>query len=251
MRTLDRHSIVELMAHMKRMTNSIAHMSLGAHSPAEQEKIRETMTSFRDLKQFEATLLPMLRKGLEAYYEQVDETTHTEHPFEAKVSLMATYSHEKQTPLFAAHFAQLPSIQAHKRVNLEIEKKQRTSPELKDSQWVRDRSELEKNKLQDVNEVILMDDKEQLYEGMASNFFAVKEVNDKPVIMCASLDHILLGTILKVVIAICEKNDIVIEWTFPMLQDAKEGKWIGCFITSTSRLLLPVEKIYVGDERYA
>lgn len=77
-----------------------------------------------------------------------------------------------------------------------------------------------------------MDEKDQLYEGMASNFFAVKLVNDKPVVMCASLDHILLGTIMKIVISICEKNDIVMEWTFPTLQDAKQGKWIGCFITS-------------------
>lgn len=77
-----------------------------------------------------------------------------------------------------------------------------------------------------------MDDKEQLYEGIASNFLAVKMIQDKPVIMCASLDHILLGSILKIVIALCEKHDIAFEWTFPKLQDARDGQWIGCFITS-------------------
>lgn len=77
-----------------------------------------------------------------------------------------------------------------------------------------------------------MDDKEQLYEGIASNFLAVKTMNDKPIVMCANLDHILLGSILKIVITICEKHNIEFEWTFPKLQDAKNGKWVGCFITS-------------------
>jgi branched-subunit amino acid aminotransferase/4-amino-4-deoxychorismate lyase len=94
MRTMDRHSIVELTMHMKRMTNSIAHMSLGASSPAEETKIKEAMVSFRDLKQFEPKLLPMLIKGLQTYYDQVDQTTCSDHPFEAKVSLMVTWSHE-------------------------------------------------------------------------------------------------------------------------------------------------------------
>lgn len=103
---------------------------------------------------------------------------------------------------------------------------------MKDSQWVRDRSQLEEKKSSEINEVLLMDDHEQLYEGIASNFLAVKMVNDKPVVMCASLDHILLGSILKIVLTLCEKHHIDFEWTFPKLQDARDGKWIGCFITS-------------------
>lgn len=144
-------------------------------------------------------------------------------------------------PLFAAHFTQLPSIPVGKRVKVEVEKKERKAPEVKDSQWVRERSELEKNKPKDVNEVILMDDNDQLYEGMASNFLAVKLVNEKPVVMCASLDHILLGSILKIVITICEKHNIRLEWIFPKFQDAVDGKWIGCFITSKYIGLLQIE----------
>jgi branched-subunit amino acid aminotransferase/4-amino-4-deoxychorismate lyase len=115
---------------------------------------------------------------------------------------------------------------------------------VKDSTWVRERQALEKNKGRDINEVLLMDDEEQLYEGMASNFLAVSNST----VYCASLDHILLGTILKMVVDICKQNDIPFEWQFPRLEDAREGKWDGCFITSTSRLLLPIESIYVGHE---
>jgi branched-subunit amino acid aminotransferase/4-amino-4-deoxychorismate lyase len=132
-------------------------------------------------------------------------------------------------------------------------------PAVKDSQWVRDRASLEKNKGQEINEVVLIDDSENVYEGMASNFFAVRRrqhddeegVNKSDyVIQCASLDHVLLGTIMKLVMALCEKEKIDIEWVFPRLLDARAGKWEGCFLTSTSRLLLPIETIYSKDGRY-
>lgn len=146
----------------------------------------------------------------------------------------------------AAHFTPLPSIPPNKRVKVEIERKERKAPEIKDSQWVRDRQTLEKNKPGDVNEVLLMDDQEQLYEGMASNFLVVKD----GAVVCASLDHILLGSILKIVIKVCEKHDIPLRWEFPLLQDGRQGKWEGCFLTSTSRLLLPIETILVDNERW-
>lgn len=146
----------------------------------------------------------------------------------------------------AAHFTPLPSIPPNKRVKVEIERKERKAPEIKDSQWVRDRQTLEKNKPGDVNEVLLMDDQEQLYEGMASNFLVVKD----GAVVCASLDHILLGSILKIVIKVCEKHNIPLKWEFPLLQDGRQGKWEGCFLTSTSRLLLPIETILVDNERW-
>lgn len=129
-------------------------------------------------------------------------------------------------------------------MKVQVKKESRNQPEVKDSTWVRERQELEKNKGEDINEVILMDDEERLYEGMASNFLAVSNST----VYCASLDHILLGTILKMVMDICKKNKIPLEWQFPKLDDARDGKWEGCFITSTSRLLLPVETMYIGHE---
>ncbi|KAI7896027.1 uncharacterized protein EV154DRAFT_493249 [Mucor mucedo] len=244
MRTVHRDSIVEFNTHMSRITNSVSQLF------SKDKKAESVMSPFRDVKQFEAMAVPMLKKGLEAYYNTVDETTHSSHPFEAKVSIVVTYSSEKEAPLFAAHFSQLHSIPSDKRVKVDIEQESRKAPEVKDSQWVRDRSQLEEKKSSEINEVLLMDDHEQLYEGIASNFLAVKMVNDKPVVMCASLDHILLGSILKIVLTLCEKHHIDFEWTFPKLQDARDGKWVGCFITSTSRLLLPIETIYFHDERY-
>lgn len=96
-----------------------------------------------------------------------------------------------------------------------------------------------------MNEVLLMDNQQRLYEGMASNFLVVKD----GIVLCASLDHILLGSILKIVIKVCQKHNILFKWEFPELEDAKQGKWEGCFLTSTSRLLLPIETIIIDGER--
>jgi hypothetical protein len=121
----------------------------------------------------------------------------------------------------------------NERVKVEVEEKARTDPIVKDSQWVRERAGLEREKPKDVNEVILMDHDGLLYEGMASNFLAIRsKANGDPVVMCAPLDHILLGTILKIVIRICEKHNIEMDWSFPTLQDAKDGKWEDCCVTS-------------------
>lgn len=98
---------------------------------------------------------------------------------------------------------------------------------------------MEQAKLKDVNEVILTDDSGRLYEGMSSNFFAVRTKQDgSPVLISAPLEHILLGTVMKIVMSVCEQHNIPIEWSFPCIQDARAGKWDGCFITSM--LCMPI-----------
>lgn len=84
MRTVHRDSIVEFNTHMIRITNSVSQLF-------SQELI---MSPFKDVPQFEAKAVPMLKRGLEAYYNTVDDTTHSAHPFEAKVSIVVTYSSE-------------------------------------------------------------------------------------------------------------------------------------------------------------
>ena len=244
MRTVHRDAIVELGTHMTRMTDSLSSIHFEGKTKSQTDAANEALKSLRDPVDFKTKVIPLLKKGLSEYYEHVDATTNTEHPSEAKISLMATYSFETQQPYFAAHFAALPSIPPNKRVKVGIERKERTAPEVKDSQWVRDRLNLEKNKPADMNEVLLMDNQQRLYEGMASNFLVVKD----GIVLCASLDHILLGSILKIVIKVCQKHNILFKWEFPELEDAKQGKWEGCFLTSTSRLLLPIETIIIDGE---
>lgn len=88
MRTVRRDSIVEFNTHMNRITNSVSQLF------SNNEREESIMAPFRDTQQFKTKVVPLLRKGLEAYYNTVDETTHSAHPFEAKVSIVVTYSSE-------------------------------------------------------------------------------------------------------------------------------------------------------------
>jgi branched-subunit amino acid aminotransferase/4-amino-4-deoxychorismate lyase len=98
--------------------------------------------------------------------------------------------------------------------------------------------------------VLLTDNSGNIYEGMASNFFVIVNENGSPTLVTAGLEHVLLGTIMKIVLRVCEKRNIPVKWDFPRLQDAINGKWEGCFLSSTSRLVLPIETIQLKDGRY-
>jgi hypothetical protein len=73
---------------------------------------------------------------------------------------------------------------------------------------------------------------------MASNFFAIVNENGSPTLVTASPDHVLLGTIMKIVLHVCTERNIPIKWSFPNLSDAAQGKWEGCFVSSKSYLNL-------------
>lgn len=94
MRTVGRDSIVEFKLHTQRMINSISHINFQGNTTEEAERVQTELSAFKDPIQFENRLRPLLKKGLQAYYELVDETTDTEHPSEAKVSVVLTYSFE-------------------------------------------------------------------------------------------------------------------------------------------------------------
>ncbi|KAF9585205.1 hypothetical protein BGW38_003425 [Lunasporangiospora selenospora] len=96
----------------------------------------------------------------------------------------------------------------------------------------------------DTNESLLMDEKTQnLYEGLSSNLYVLHK--DQRTILTAPLDSVLQGTILKVVLNTCNEENIPVDFTFPNLKQIDE--WEGAFISSTSRLVLPIEKWVLPD----
>ncbi|CAO3682559.1 unnamed protein product [Umbelopsis vinacea] len=246
-RTIGRTSIVELKQHIFRTSNSLRLMSFSKdEATPESDSVAKDLSVFRDEQQFEERVIPMLRAGLQQYYAEVEEDHDGSH--ETKVSFLCAYNLEPPRVHFAAHFAPLKSP-PNNRVAVDVEGSPRHHAAAKDSQWVRDRITLEKHKSPNANEVLLTDNAGHIYEGMASNFFAIVRENGSPILVTASTDHVLLGTIMKIVLHVCEKRSIPIKWSFPDLKDAIDGKWEGCFISSTSRLVLPIETIQFKDER--
>jgi hypothetical protein len=94
MRTVHRDAIVELGTHMTRMTDSLTSIHFEGKTKSQTDAANEALKSLRDPVDFKTKVIPLLKKGLSEYYEHVDATTNTEHPSEAKISLMATYSFE-------------------------------------------------------------------------------------------------------------------------------------------------------------
>lgn len=107
--------------------------------------------------------------------------------------------------------------------------------------FYRDRKVLEDSKSPESNEVILSDEDGNLYEGLSSNFFVIRSDGS---LQTAPTCSVLVGTVMKRVLIDWKYSGIVFE--HPNIKDI--DTWIGAFITSTSRLILPIHKIIIENQ---
>ncbi len=89
------------------------------------------------------------------------------------------------------------------------------------------------------NEIILSDPAGRLYEGLSSNFFIIRPDGR---LQTAPLSDVLSGTVLKRVL---QKYDGAVVFTHPKIDEIES--WQGAFLTSTSRLILPIDTIITDD----
>jgi branched-subunit amino acid aminotransferase/4-amino-4-deoxychorismate lyase len=98
---------------------------------------------------------------------------------------------------------------------------------------------------QESNEVILSDCDGRLYEGLSSNFFVI---NAEGNLQTAPLDRVLIGTVMKGILEEFRGDNhhhhhLVLEHA----NVSEIRNWKGAFITSTSRRVLPVNRILLED----
>lgn len=106
------------------------------------------------------------------------------------------------------------------------------------------RKVLEAEKGSKVNEIVMQSEKNNsLYEGLSSNFFVIQNNS----IVTAPEHAVLAGTIQQLVIQCCKSNNIPIIRDFPQVNELDQ--WEACFLTSTSRLLLPIDCIRVHESK--
>ena len=83
-----------------------------------------------------------------------------------------------------------------------------------------------------------------ILEGSQTNFFAIEPAGaGKPSHVRTAGDGVLEGTVRRLLLEVCEREGIPVVLTPPQLADA--ARWEGAMISSTSRLLLPVDELYV------
>eukprot|EP01067_Filipodium_phascolosomae_P008059 Filipodium_phascolosomae@DN6775_c0_g1_i1.p1 len=123
----------------------------------------------------------------------------------------------------------------------------RHNPQVKSTQWARDRQILEKMKSKDTEEIGLVSDAGAVTEGLSSNFFVINNVGS---LETASTEAVLPGTVRECVIKACERLGIPVKFSAPRVSEA--GSWRSAFITSTSRLVMPVDTVDImGTETEA
>lgn len=140
----------------------------------------------------------------------------------------------------ACHVAPLPPLPAPP-VRVEVRGAPRANALAKDSAWVAERAPLEALMRPDMNELLLASDAGELLEGSQTNFYAIIDGA-----VHTAGEGVLAGTVRRLLLEVCEREGIPVVLSPPTLQSA--SAWEGALISSTSRLLLPIDKLYTPHE---
>lgn len=125
------------------------------------------------------------------------------------------------------------------------------SPHAKISSWSSKRRPLEKKETfmpGGVAEVLLIEEnntanKQFVLEGLTSNFFAIYRDGS----ICTAPDGVLLGYVRHLILECAETCDLRVDERPIDLNDGAKGLWAETFITSSSRLIYPINKILIPD----
>eukprot|EP00158_Paraphelidium_tribonemae_P003109 Partr_v1_DN25891_c2_g1_i1_m3003 putative Aminotransferase class IV len=226
MRTVGQTSVLNLSMHVDRIVHgcSMLHLLPPHHSDS---------TSTESVK---VELALAVRHLISSTIEHYISASRDRVVDELKVTVLY-YVRDDQAFLVAHCDALAPALPG-RVVDVEVQGSPRNDSSAKDSQWVRDREVLKKQ-FETTHEILLHVNGD-IYEGMTSNFFALSKSGT---IYTAPLDKVLPGTMQELVIAACRDTlNIPLIFQFPNINQAAT-EWAGAFLTSTSRMVLPIGRI--------
>lgn len=171
-------------------------------------------------------------------------------------SIIGEKFYKDNTFTIVVHATEMSGWPISELATVEVQLACRSFPTVKDSDWVRKRKMLEKIHSFEVNEILLQDEHGNILEGSSSNFFVVtkscelsassNQFSNLELLRTAPDTLILPGTIRKIVLDICELEHVPVSFQPPNVNEIH--LWKGAFITSTSRLLLPIKLIIIPEE---
>ncbi|KAH7479635.1 hypothetical protein PRIC1_008825 [Phytophthora ramorum] len=236
-RTVQQTKIFDYEAHIRRLVESTVAMQTEKQlAPSAVEKELRPRT--------EATLNAAMQAFKAQYQVQQDQ--------EYKINVLVCPTEDDavegqvlgDTDVFC-HVGLLPPLRSE-MVKLQVAGLPRHNAAAKDSAWVRERKTIYDEMAPDMEEVILMDPATRhLLEGSQTNFYAIQDGA-----VHTAEDGILKGTVRSVVLEVCAENGIPVKLSPPTLDDVE--KWQGCFISSTSRLVLGARSLeyeHPGDKK--
>ncbi|KAF9909220.1 hypothetical protein EC991_008981 [Linnemannia zychae] len=231
MRTFDRIGIMDFSGHVARLASSLSQIHFpesdrasGKDLEEEDQIVKDGLALFRDPVKLKPVMTDVVRRVLKGYFGKKENREIAE----AKVTVLCTWDVKGNVPVLLAHAEPL-KVPKERRCKVKVLGSPRQHATAKDSQWVRDRAALEAGMPKDTNEALLLDEASQnVYEGLSSNFYAFDR--EARSVITAPLDSVLQGTILKVVLAVCEQQKIPVQFKFANLKDI--DNWEGAFISS-------------------
>jgi thiol oxidase len=232
-RSVGQDAVFEFEAHVERLVESSLLMMESDKEAGGGECLRKHKDALC-FTRLRPKVLASLKMGMQAFREQQQQ----QQAEEMKLTLLLTWDAETMdistvvTPL-----GERPA----QPVKVQIGGKPRQNALAKDSAWTRQRRELEDARPKDCNEVILMDDDGHLFEGLQTNFYVLKDGK-----LHTAGKGILEGTVRKMLLEECVKEGFPVCLNAPNIVDMDQ--WQGVFISSTSRLLLPVSEVVYSDK---
>jgi thiol oxidase len=206
-----------------------------SHLPGAEEALKRISPAVKT-EALRPRVLRSLYEAIAAYREASGDING-----EVKCTILVTWgssSPEQQTDNdvdILTHATSLGAIPAPP-IKIQIRGAPRQNAAAKDSEWVRQRRIYEDQKPADVNEVVLVDDETGgVMEGLSSNFFALVDGKLK-----TAGEGILMGSVREAVLRVAEREGIPVVLEPPTVGEL--GAWEGAFVSSTSRLLLPVDE---------
>lgn len=219
-RTVGGNNVFELSFHLDRLVHSL-------------ELMGEDVGDVIGLKKRIVSSMIDAIHGYRSMYQQGGTNA------ELKITVLVTAAHGSMPPQVRTHVTELGG-RAIYPVKVMIRGAPRENAEAKDSEWVRERKCLMEQKPADVNEVVLVGQGGSLYEGLSSNFYALKDGT-----LYTAGEGILMGSVREAVLRVAEQLGVPVVLEPPRLEEL--DAWDGAFVSSTSRLLLPIDEISVPD----
>jgi len=231
-RTIGRTAIVEFNTHLQRLAYSSRNFFPGA--------------SLRSVQQMSEFLRPSIQLSMRTFLERF----HDVQELKITILLLKTLEQQEKEDVYV-HTTEL-AVPASPTVVEVRGNHPRDNPEVKYSSWAKTRKVYEDCMASDVNEVVLQDDKGNLYEGLSSNFFVLVENTNEhgetiKSLLTAPHETVLTGTIQQMVFKICQSLNVPVIHRLPNISEIRH--WKSAFITSTSRGVLAIKTLRLPQEK--
>jgi branched-subunit amino acid aminotransferase/4-amino-4-deoxychorismate lyase len=200
-----------------------------------------------DVTRVRSLVLPSVRLAVRDYLAEANAAGVAAH--ELKVTMLMSVSSSSTSP--AASADACPDVRVYvepqpiRKPPIAVEVRQhapRDQPNAKDTEWVRQREELERAKARDVDEVVMYaGDDLAVSEGLSSNFAVIID----GAIHTPRKETVLFGTVFQLIERLCAAHSLPLVIDGVSVRD--RARWQAAFIASTTRGLLPVDELRFPD----